>query len=87
MLVGLSDALILRFNPGAYTDLIQSDPIRVIEAIIAGISFLGAGTIFKHPKKVKASRQPRRCCFPAQSVFAWRFGSSCWRSRSPCYLS
>ena len=48
LLVGLSDALIQRFNPGAYTDLIQSDPIRVI---IAGISFLGAGTIFRHPKK------------------------------------
>jgi putative Mg2+ transporter-C (MgtC) family protein len=51
LLVGLSDALIQRFNPGAYTDLIQSDPIRVIQAIIAGISFLGAGTIFRHPKK------------------------------------
>ncbi len=51
LLVGLSDALIHRFSPGAYTDLIQSDPIRVIQAIIAGISFLGAGTIFRHPKK------------------------------------
>jgi putative Mg2+ transporter-C (MgtC) family protein len=48
LLVGLSDALIQRFNPGAYTDLIQSDPIRVI---IAGISFLGAGTIFQTPKE------------------------------------
>jgi putative Mg2+ transporter-C (MgtC) family protein len=51
LLVGLSDALVQRFNTGAYTDLIQSDPIRVIQAIIAGISFLGAGTIFRHPKK------------------------------------
>jgi putative Mg2+ transporter-C (MgtC) family protein len=51
LLVGLSDALIYRFSPGAYTDLIESDPIRVIQAIIAGISFLGAGTIFRHPKK------------------------------------
>jgi hypothetical protein len=32
---------------------------------------------------LKASRQPRRCCFPAQSEFAWRFDSSCWRLRSP----
>ncbi|HET9885345.1 MAG TPA: MgtC/SapB family protein [Candidatus Binatia bacterium] len=30
LLVGLSDALIQRFNPGAYIDLIESDPIRVI---------------------------------------------------------
>jgi putative Mg2+ transporter-C (MgtC) family protein len=51
LLVGLSDALIYRFSPGAYVDLIESDPIRVIQAIIAGISFLGAGTIFRHPKK------------------------------------
>lgn len=51
LLVGLSDALLYRFSPGAYTDLIESDPIRVIQAIIAGISFLGAGTIFRHPKK------------------------------------
>jgi putative Mg2+ transporter-C (MgtC) family protein len=51
LLVGLSDALLDRFNTGAYADLIRSDPIRVIQAIIAGISFLGAGTIFRHPKK------------------------------------
>jgi putative Mg2+ transporter-C (MgtC) family protein len=51
LLVGLSDALVQRFNTGAYMDLIQSDPIRVIQAIIAGISFLGAGTIFRHPTK------------------------------------
>jgi putative Mg2+ transporter-C (MgtC) family protein len=51
LLVGLSDALVQRFNTGAYTDLIRSDPVRVIQAIIAGINFLGAGTIFRHPKK------------------------------------
>ncbi len=52
LLVGVSDVLLNRFSPDMYTtDLIQSDPIRVIQAIIAGISFLGAGTIFKHPRK------------------------------------
>jgi putative Mg2+ transporter-C (MgtC) family protein len=51
LLVGLSDALVQRFSAGAYAGMIQSDPIRVIQAIIAGISFLGAGTIFRHPKK------------------------------------
>jgi putative Mg2+ transporter-C (MgtC) family protein len=51
LLVGLSDALVHRFTTGAYVDLIESDPIRVIQAVIAGISFLGAGTIFRHPKK------------------------------------
>jgi putative Mg2+ transporter-C (MgtC) family protein len=28
-------------------DFLQSDPVRMIEAIIVGISFLGAGTIFR----------------------------------------
>jgi len=28
--------------------LIRSDPVRIIEAIITGISFLGAGTIIRH---------------------------------------
>lgn len=51
LLVGLSDALVDRFNTGPYADMISSDPIRVIQAIIAGISFLGAGTIFRHPRK------------------------------------
>lgn len=48
LLVGLSDALVERFQTGPYGELIESDPIRVIQAIIAGISFLGAGTIFRH---------------------------------------
>jgi len=30
LLVGLSDALIYRFSPGADVDLIESNPIRVI---------------------------------------------------------
>src|SRR4030095_30033 len=30
------------------TEAIRSDPIRVFEAIITGISFLGAGTIIRH---------------------------------------
>lgn len=46
LLVGLGDALIHRFNVTA-GDGLRSDPIRIVEAIITGISFLGAGTIFR----------------------------------------
>jgi putative Mg2+ transporter-C (MgtC) family protein len=28
--------------------VIQSDPLRIIEAVITGVSFLGAGTIIRH---------------------------------------
>ena len=45
-LVGLGDALLHRFNVGM-GDSIRSDPIRIVEAVITGVAFLGAGTIFR----------------------------------------
>lgn len=46
LLVGLADAMLNRF---ALDSSLQttSDPIRIVEAIVTGISFLGAGTIFR----------------------------------------
>ncbi|HAK40685.1 MAG TPA: MgtC/SapB family protein [Synergistales bacterium] len=35
------------------TELVRSDPIRVIQAIALGISFIGAGTIMQHPERRK----------------------------------
>ncbi|HEY2921955.1 MAG TPA: MgtC/SapB family protein, partial [Candidatus Binatia bacterium] len=48
LLVGLGDALIRRFGASVDSELISSDPIRIVGAVITGISFLGAGTIFRH---------------------------------------
>lgn len=53
MLVGLGAALFVilgelfvqRFNLAGH-ELMRFDPIRVIEAVVTGVSFLGAGTIF-----------------------------------------
>jgi putative Mg2+ transporter-C (MgtC) family protein len=51
MLVGLASALFVMLG-GFFTDRheddarMQYDPIRVVEAVVTGISFLGAGTIF-----------------------------------------
>ncbi len=45
LLVGSADLLIDRFGADA-GDAMRTDPIRVVEAIVAGVSFLGAGTIF-----------------------------------------
>ena len=39
---------ILVANLDVSESLIRSDPVRIIEAIITGISFLGAGTIIRH---------------------------------------
>lgn len=46
LLVALGDVLAQRFHarPG---ELIQSDPIRIVEAVVTGVSFLGAGMIFR----------------------------------------
>ena len=52
MLVGIGAALfviigeliVARFQH--YGDIVRFDPIRVLEAIVAGISFIGAGMIF-----------------------------------------
>lgn len=47
LLVGLGDAMLSRFGGN---ELVQSDPIRIVEAIVTGISFLGAGTIFRRSR-------------------------------------
>lgn len=55
LLVGLGDALLDSFILSTPADGvrsgIQSDPIRIVEAIITGISFLGAGTIFRRTEQ------------------------------------
>lgn len=45
LLVGLSNILVESF--AARTTSIGADPIRVIDAIVAGVTFLGAGTIIR----------------------------------------
>ena len=47
MLVGLVDLLSHRYAGEAYRDLVRIDPIRLIEAAVAAVGFLGAGTIFR----------------------------------------
>lgn len=44
----LGDVLVTRFTLEEATGTVQTDPIRLFEAIIAGISFLGAGAIIRN---------------------------------------
>jgi putative Mg2+ transporter-C (MgtC) family protein len=46
LFVGLADALMQSFVIETNTQ-INTDPIRIVEAVVTGISFLGAGTIFR----------------------------------------
>ncbi|MDY7039379.1 MAG: MgtC/SapB family protein [Chloroflexota bacterium] len=48
LLVSLGDVMVRRFNVGLGSELVRSDPVRIIEAVITGVSFLGAGTIIRH---------------------------------------
>jgi putative Mg2+ transporter-C (MgtC) family protein len=56
MLVGATSAffvmqatyMISSFEP---QDIVTVDPVRVVEAIVVGVSFLGAGTIFKYTRQ------------------------------------
>jgi len=48
LIMSISILLIDQFN--RTYDNVQSDPVRVIEAIIVGISFIGAGTVLKSEK-------------------------------------
>ena len=45
LFVILGELFVQRFN-GAGHEQMRFDPIRVIEAVVTGVSFLGAGTIF-----------------------------------------
>lgn len=51
LLMVLGDFMIESYSSGVAVNAIRADPIRIIEAIITGISFLGAGTIiFRKPE-------------------------------------
>lgn len=43
----LGEVLLDHYMPLGAGEVIRSDPIRLIEAVVTGISFLGAGTIFR----------------------------------------
>jgi len=50
LLVALSEVALQRFTQ-SYGDAIETDPSRIMQAIIIGISFVGAGTIIKAQEK------------------------------------
>ncbi|MDX1687725.1 MAG: MgtC/SapB family protein [Candidatus Promineifilaceae bacterium] len=47
LVVDLGDVVIANLSGSTGQTVIQADPLRIIEAVTAGISFLGAGTILR----------------------------------------
>jgi len=45
LFVALVDIVVGSLNARLGSGLVQSDPVRIIEAVVTGVSFLGAGTI------------------------------------------
>lgn len=52
LFVILGDIIIHSFAQTTLFGVVQADPIRIMEAIITGISFLGAGTIILKTKNI-----------------------------------
>lgn len=49
LFVAIGDALGRGVDPASTT--VRSDPIRILEALVTGVSFLGAGTILRHQRR------------------------------------
>lgn len=48
LLVKLGDILLTHFVADSIPGVLRADPIRIVEAVVTGTAFLGAGTIFRH---------------------------------------
>ncbi len=51
LLVGLGNALLERFSGVSDGQLVRFDPVRIVQSIVTGVSFLCAGTIFRRGHK------------------------------------
>lgn len=47
LIVGLGTLLVAHFETGEASGVLRADPIRLLEALVTGVSFLGAGTIIR----------------------------------------
>ena len=48
LLVGVGNSLVDYFVTETPPGMLQVDPIRIVEAVVTGVAFLGAGTIFRN---------------------------------------
>lgn len=53
LLVTLGEGITIHFQNLGLSDIIQTDPTRIIQAIIVGVSFIGAGTVMHVEKLYK----------------------------------
>lgn len=51
LMVMMGEALVDRFEGTGLASLVAADPIRILEAVIVGVSFIGAGTIIQRERE------------------------------------
>ncbi|MDN5938509.1 MAG: MgtC/SapB family protein [Salinisphaera sp.] len=47
LITGLADVLAEVYSVANYSEFLRVDPLRIVEAVVTGVAFLGAGTIFR----------------------------------------
>lgn len=53
LIVRLGEPLLVFYREVGLTELVESDPFRMIGAVVTGIAFMGAGTIIQKENKLK----------------------------------
>jgi putative Mg2+ transporter-C (MgtC) family protein len=53
LLVSMGEAITIHFQEMGLAEVIETDPTRIIQAIIVGVSFIGAGTVMQVQKVYK----------------------------------
>ncbi|MDH5824548.1 MgtC/SapB family protein [Luteimonas sp. RD2P54] len=51
LLIGIGQLSVLERMAGQGAEIMRIDPLRLVEAVIAGVSFIGAGTIFSEGRR------------------------------------
>jgi putative Mg2+ transporter-C (MgtC) family protein len=51
LFLGLGDSLISHYSDPERTPFVRIDPTRLMEALVTGLAFLGAGTIMRRPER------------------------------------
>ena len=50
LIAGLAHLLAADFSDESFRELVRIDPVRVVEAVVAAVGFVAAGTILKRPE-------------------------------------
>ena len=79
LFVALGTVIVDDFTESMDVSLVRSDPIRILEAIVTGISFLGAGTIFRD----RSNNKVEGLTTAASLLFAAAVGATVGAGRAP----